>query len=98
MNSIDEIMALHTGHWFDKDTLRFFGSRISKRVYPAPNGTYFVSSERNGDSPRLYTVRLAFLDAGKAEIRTVGEFQGFVTSAAAHRAAAALAEALSTEA
>ena len=86
------------GHYFfDADTLRFFGSRISEDVY---GGRYFVTSERdrpvssrfpaawNGE--RRYTVREAAPDGS---ISTVGTFGGYRTLAAAKRAAQALAKA-----
>jgi hypothetical protein len=77
-------------HWFSEDTLRWFRGRVSESLY---GGRYFVSSEQNSGMgrsyPRLYTVREAVPDGG---IETVGEFQGFSTSAKAHRAAAAYAK------
>jgi hypothetical protein len=84
------------GHWFDPDTLRFFGSRVLATTYgPDSNGLiYFVSSERTGfdqDAPRAYSVR-AF-HPPTATIDTVGEFCGHATRSlaigAAKRAAAA---------
>lgn len=62
-------------HFFSKDTMRWFGSRMSEQVYPADGGTYFVTSERDKpvwissgmvpgawDGQRRYTVR--FVAAG----------------------------------
>ena len=91
MNSIEEIRALHTGHWFDKDARMFFKSRLSRRVYPSSAGTYFVSSERFENAPRLYTVRLALLERGRVEITTIGSFGQYPGAAQAHRAAKAAA-------
>jgi hypothetical protein len=76
-------------HWFDRSTLRYFNSRISEHVYPVPNGALFVSSEkftgyREPDGERLYTVRSCTYDGS---INTVGEFQQYRTSKAAHAAA-----------
>lgn len=82
-------------HFFDRDTLRFFGSRIGSTVY---DGRYFVTSERdeaissrypaawNGD--RRYTVRVA---ADDGSVSTVGAFGAYRTGAAARRVAEALA-------
>ena len=34
------------GKWFDRETIDFFSSRISKEVYDGPGGVYFVTSEK----------------------------------------------------
>ena len=69
-------------HFFSPDTMRFFGSRVGKRLY---GGMYFVTSEKlpHSGEARRYTVRRALPDGG---IVTVGEFQQFATSADAVRA------------
>jgi len=68
-------------HWFEPATLRFFGSRIHKRVY---YGKFFITSERcrweGGDNRRLYSIRQANEDGS---IDTVGEFQAYATKAQA---------------
>ncbi len=51
-----------SGHFFDKDTMRFFGCRVLSEVYNSPDGlVYFVTSERDRhgawDYRRRYTVR-----------------------------------------
>jgi hypothetical protein len=84
------------GHYFfDRDALRFFGSRVGSTVY---GGRYFVTSERdeaissrfpaawNGE--RRYTVREAAADGS---VSTVGAFGAYATGAAARRVAEALA-------
>ena len=96
--SVADIRAANValGHYFfDADTLRFFGSRISEHVY---GGRYFVTSERdeavssrfpaawNGE--RRYTVREASPDGS---VSTVGDFGAYGTLAEAKRAAQALA-------
>ena len=73
-------------HWFDADSMRFFRSRLSDVGYQAPDGRiYFVSSEQNhgmgGPYDRLYSVRC--LTGPKGDIKTIGEFQAFGTSATA---------------
>lgn len=71
-------------HYFDADTMRFFGSRVLPRVF---GGHLFVTSERSGfdpNSPRRYSVREVFPDGS---IDTVGEFNEYATAAAATRAA-----------
>lgn len=87
-SSISEIMTAHTGHWFDASTLRFFSSRISQRVYPAPGGAYFVSSEASPGEGRRYSVRFA---DSSGDITTVGEFQEYTYRSTAHAAAARFA-------
>jgi hypothetical protein len=70
-------------HFFDADTLRFFGSRIGSTVYA---GRFFVTTERSGFehySPRKATVREAMPDGS---IETVGEFNEFDTTAQANAA------------
>ena len=88
LNTIEEIKQANRyagQHWFDADTMRFFRSRVSDKVYPVKDGAYFVSSERFTDnSPRLHSVRRAY-DDGRVE--TVGEFQGYATGQQAHDAA-----------
>ena len=74
--------------YFDKDTMRFFNSRLSSKVHPskAQDATYFVTSERHGYAdyePRLYSVRRI----KGCTIDTVGTFQQYQTSAQAHGAA-----------
>lgn len=92
LNTIEEIKQANKdadGHWFDADTMRFFRSRVSRKVYPVEAGTYFVTSERFDDnSPRLYTVRFIWTDG---DVETQGEFQQYKTSKAAHKAAARMA-------
>lgn len=65
-------------HFFDRDAMRFFNSRVYADLYvekgeeQGEDVTYFVTSERqDSDSPRLYTVRYA-LDNG--EVSTASEF------------------------
>jgi uncharacterized protein (DUF1330 family) len=57
-----DIRAKHTGHFFDRKTLRFFDSRIERSVYQGPGGVYFLTSEQFHGSegytrPRKWTVR-----------------------------------------
>lgn len=76
------------GHYFDADTMRFFGSRVLPTVV---GGRFFVTSERTGfdwDSPRAYSVREMMPDG---TIGTVGEFNEHPTSAAAKSAMRRLA-------
>ena len=89
LNTLDDIKAAHSGHWFDADNMKFFSSRASSRVYPTPTGTYFVTSEQAGtDAPRRYSVRFADLSG---DIVTIGQFQGYTYRSTAHAVAARLA-------
>ncbi len=74
------------GHWFDPDTMRFFGSRILPTVY---GGTVFITSEYTGfdRTGRAYTVRQFIPETG--EVNKVGEFLGYATRAEAVKAAKA---------
>lgn len=77
--TIDQIKAANkaAGYcFFDRDTMRFFRSRVSEQTY----GRYFVTSDQNSSMrfsyPRLYTVRVA---RPNGDIDTVGEFQAHTT-------------------
>lgn len=61
------------GHFFDPSSMRFFSSRIGKKVYSGPGGVFFTTSEQfDAGSPRLYTVREFVPETG--DVDTVGEF------------------------
>lgn len=83
--STRDIIRYHRGHYFDKDTMRFFDSRVLLDVYPGKHEVYFVTSERFKDSvgikfPRAYTVR-AFNPSTDA-VRTVPPFNKLTRSRA----------------
>lgn len=74
---LDEFKALNKAkgyYWFSKDTMRFFKSRVVS--FDIVTG-YFISSERNGDLPRCYTIRKANFETGNVE--SVSEFQAYPT-------------------
>ena len=88
--SMLNIQRNHTGHWFEKSTMRFFRSRVAQYGYQGPGGVYFVSSEQfDAQSPRLYSVRRQKADGS---IETVGDFQAFKSRSGAHAAAKRFAE------
>lgn len=74
--SIADIRAANAAagfHFFERETLRFFDSRIERTVY---GGRFFITSEQfhgsDGKSaPRRYTVRVAHDDGS---VTTMGEF------------------------
>lgn len=72
-------------HFFDPDTMRFFGSRLPGAITRGYDGRiYFVTSERrpNSNEPRLYTVRVFDGET----IDDVGGFQAHKTLARARKA------------
>ena len=69
------------GHWFDRDTLRFFGSRLPKVAYETNAGLLFISSELDFDRARRYfNVRRQSVDG---DIKTAGKFNEYRTRAEA---------------
>ena len=60
-------------NWFDKDTMRFFKSRIESKLYS--DNTFITSEQQSYQHPREYTIRIA-LNNG-IDIESVGEFQQF---------------------
>ena len=62
-------------NWFDKDTMRFFKSRIESKLYS--DNTFITSEQQSYQHPREYTIRIA-LNNG-VDIESVGEFQQFET-------------------
>lgn len=80
----------YRGYFFEKDAMRFFKSRLGK-AWLHRGVVYFITSEQNDDSARMYTVRsLAQGDARLFESNTVlvknaSKFQEFTTTAQATR-------------
>jgi len=83
---IAEVKRRHDGHWFDRDTLRFFSSRIARIAYCSDAGdvAFFVSSEQPPNGTRAYSVRRCDMTTGK--IDTVGQFCSMTASQARDRA------------
>ena len=79
-------------HWFSRDTMRFFGTRIMCRVFPCGDGALFVTSDRHphrGDGwRRRYSIRQVDAAGG---IQTVGGFGAWCTRAQALSEAGRLA-------
>ena len=79
----DEIRKAATGHFFDRDTMRFFDSRVMLDAFDGPGGCYFVTSERMRGicnypaGKRLYTVRRFNRKTGA--VTTPQSFQGFAS-------------------
>lgn len=89
INKIQDEMNAAGSHWWDRDTLRYFGCRVSEKVYQGEGGVYFVTSEKSPfGHPRAYSVRQYHPDT--KDIDTVGDFNA-LTRGRAHREAAQLA-------
>ena len=77
VSSLREFQHYYNGHFFDKETMRFFKSRILDEFY-VDNWIIFITSEQNQDNPRRYTVRAASRHVDKIRqnrsIKTIGEF------------------------
>lgn len=100
-NSVAEIRAaIKAGgsHFFDADTMKFFGSRVEQGVY-GPNGRVFITSEQVPDYlgrrvGRRWTVReVVERESERLSVNTVGNFMQFGTLSGARRAAKSYAEA-----
>lgn len=91
---ISDYNRTSSGHFFDKDTMRFFNSRVIEYFRGDGEKAYFITIEKNrfdSNSKRLFTVRevkrvkVKSFHGYKYSIETVEEFQGFKTSAAAKK-------------
>ena len=71
---VKEINKAKNQHFFDKDTMRFFKSKIHSRQLI--DDKYFITSEQfDSMHKRLYTIRE--FDHESGNIKTVGDFQQF---------------------
>ena len=69
------------GHWFSKDTMRFFKSRLPDYAYLKGNNAYFITSESDfSGSNRLYSIREFNRNTG--QIETIGEFNSMTKTEA----------------
>lgn len=79
------LIEAHEGYWFEKDTFRFFSSRISwGSLTPVGDSTWlFISSESNYDrTKRFYSLRTI---NASGDVDTKGDFQRYATLAEAKR-------------
>ena len=82
--TIREVRALNKAqgyNFFSPDTLQFFNSVVTEDVF---GGCVFVTSEKNGCFPRLYTVRAI---RANGRIETLSDFQEYESLSDALRAA-----------
>lgn len=80
MADIKQKLSAGGNHFFDKDTIRFFGSRVESSLYK--NNT-FITSEYTGfeRTNRAYTVR--YYNEQKNNVETISKFGEFSTRDAA---------------
>ena len=92
--TIDQIRQANRAnghHWFSPDTMRFFDSRVSSKLY---GGRFFVTSEVPPSGVREYSVRMA-RDTGEIEtVRFFTKRGEEITSAWSSESAHALAQGL----
>lgn len=69
-------------HWFDRDTMRFFKTRLPELAYLSDDQrrAYFVTSEQGPHGPRAYTVR--WFDRDVRDVNTHGDFNAMTKSQA----------------
>lgn len=77
MDEIKTASRVARSHWFDADSMAFFGTQVFVgSVRETNSGALFITSERPPHGPRMYSVRRAY-DSG--QIETVGTFCGHAT-------------------
>ena len=92
MSAIRKANKTADGHFFDRASMRFFGSYIVAGVHEGPGGVFFVTSEAMpasgslSEGPRLCTVRRFHPLDG--DITTDGPFNELTKSQAKERARA----------
>ena len=82
---MDTVQALYDrhvgGHWFDRSTMTFFGTKLPGYAYVADDGHYFITSERNPSGKTAFTIR--HQNKVDFKIKTVGDFHAYETAAQA---------------
>ncbi|UOF81059.1 hypothetical protein [Caudoviricetes sp.] len=68
------------GHWFDRDTIRFFKTRLPSVAYEHDGNVFFITRETDPSGKTAYSVREQLHDGS---IETVYEFHSFATREAA---------------
>lgn len=85
VNEMQERNRAGGGHWFDPDSMRFFGSRILPEIYSGPGGVYFVSSEQPPHGPSVYKVRSFNCATGGVDSVGGHDVESWLPSSAAAR-------------
>lgn len=77
--TIDDIRLACVGksHFFDKETMRWWKTRVSECVFQGHQGVFFVTSDKPGGNSRSYTVRR--FDPEKCTIEAASKFGAFAT-------------------
>ena len=70
------------GHWFDKEPMRFFKSKLPSYAYETSAGVLFVTSEVSPSGEKKYSIRRQKPDG---KIDTVGDFHSYATATDARR-------------
>jgi hypothetical protein len=77
VSSLKEFQHYYNGHFFDKETMRFFKSRIGEE-FLTENFILFITSEQNTPNARKYSLRVATRHVDKIRqnksIKTLGAF------------------------
>ena len=77
---VSQIKKMHTGCWFSKGAMAFFGTRIEAQGKVFAN-RFFITSEQPPFGPRAYSIRE--YDAHSDKIDTVGDFMRYKSEDAA---------------
>ena len=72
-------------HWFSRETMRFFKTRVNGPLLPGPRGVFFVTSEVDPSGRKAYSVRM--FNCTTNQVDTVGEFHSYGSRGAAFTAA-----------
>lgn len=88
INEIQRRMRDAGSHWWDRDSMRFFGTRVASSVYSGPGGVFFVTRDgRNFDWRETgntgYSVREYRVDANDIKTRGDVGLHDFSSDAAA---------------
>lgn len=83
VGAIKAVNRAHGCHFFDRDTMHFFRSKVHGAGYVHGDRVLFVTSEQfvnersDFREPRKYTVRIMSLETG--DVDKIGTFQGHAT-------------------
>lgn len=87
----EQYLYHNCGHWFDKDTMRFFGTRLGTFKRLSDTLAAFITTEKNPSGERKASLRIAKLTHEKRsdgwlnvkiDIRTFGEFHALTKAQA----------------
>lgn len=87
-SELRELCTRSGSHFFDRDTMRYFRSRMDGFTFAAPDGWYFVTSEQQDDHhARAYTVRFLTIKHGDLNLYELNGFEAYATLQRARTAA-----------